>query len=157
MTKFVAANPVPLFDRIAGAADLSFDGRLMDSGGLMSSLQRDLGRLFNVRNGMTVADFLSYPDTDADFPVRYWGMPCLLTLSAQSAEDLAKLEAVVARAIARFEPRLQHVQVKAARDPKRNSSARVAIAAAVSTGNQLCRVDFDVTMDSQTVQFEGGA
>jgi type VI secretion system lysozyme-like protein len=149
MSTIVAASPMPLFDRIAGFPDASVDGRLMDSGGLRRSLLRDLSRLLNVRNGMSVKDFL-----DADPSVLDYGLPDLLALSAQSEEDLHLLGKSVARAIALYEPRLSHVQVTAAPDGARKNAARVAIAAAVMVGPQLCRVDFDLLLDSQTLQLE---
>lgn len=149
MNTIVAANPVPLFDRIAGFGEASFDGRLMDAAGLRLSLLRDLSRLMNARNGQSIQTFLASEASVLDY-----GLPDLLTLSPQSQVDLEVLEAVVRHGIALYEPRLSHVQVKATRDPQRHAAARVSIAAAVNTGNQLCRVDFDVVMDSASVQLE---
>lgn len=149
MSTIVPASPMPLFDRIAGFPDASIDGRLMDSGGLRRSLLRDLSRLLNVRNGRSVKDFLA-----ADVSVLDYGMPDLLSLSPQSEEDMHLLEKSVARAIALFEPRLSHVQVAADAHPARRSAARVTIAGAVNVGPQLCRVDFDLLLDSQSLQLE---
>jgi type VI secretion system protein ImpF len=149
MNTIVAANPVPLFDRIAGFGEASFDGRLMDAAGLRLSLLRDLSRLMNVRNGLSIQAFLASEASVLDY-----GLPDLLSLSPQSQLDLEKLEAVVSHGIALYEPRLSHVQVKATRDEQRHGAARVSIAAAVNSGNQLCRVDFDVVMDSASVQLE---
>lgn len=149
MTTIVAANPVPLFDRIAGFGEASFDGRLMDAAGLRLSLMRDLARLMNVRNGQAIQAFL-----ESEASVLDYGLPDLLSLSPQSQADLDTLAAVVRHGIALYEPRLMHVDVKAHRDSARYGAARVSIAAAVNAGNQMCRVDFEVSLDSQSVQLE---
>ena len=150
MSTIVAANAMPLFDRIAGFAEASFDGRLMDSGGLRLSLQRDLSRLMNVRNGMSIEAFLA-----AEGSVLDYGLPDLLSLSPKSATDLKTLAQVVRHGIALYEPRLSHVEVTANPDRVRHGAARVTLAAAVSIGEQLCRVDFDLLLDAQSVQVEG--
>jgi type VI secretion system protein ImpF len=149
MTTIVAATHIPLFDRIAGFAEASFDGRLMDAHGLRLSLLRDLGRLFNARNGLSVDAFLVSEPSVLDY-----GLPDLLALSPQNDLDLEKVAQVVRHGIALYEPRLAHVEVKARRDPVKMGAARVSIAAAVDTGSQLCRVDFDVVMDSQSMQVQ---
>ena len=148
MSTIVAATHIPLFDRIAGF-EASFDGRLMDAVGLKLSLQRDLGRLFNSRNGLSIEAFLA-----SEASVLHYGLPDLLVLSPRSALDLEKLEAVVAHGIALYEPRLSHVSVKAHTDPQNHASAHVTITAAVYVGKQLCRVDFEVLMGSE-VEFQG--
>ena len=147
MSTIVAATHVPLFDRIAGFSEASFDGRLMDGQGLRLSLLRDLGRLFNARNGLSVEAFLA-----SEASVLFYGLPDLLALSPQSAVDLAKVADVFRHGISLYEPRLSHVDIKVARDANQNA-ARVTVAAAVNVGNQLCRVDFDMVVDSQAVQF----
>jgi type VI secretion system lysozyme-like protein len=152
MSTIVAATHIPLFDRIAGFSEASFDGRLMDAHGLRLSLMRDLGRLFNARNGLSVEAFLASEPSVLDY-----GLPDLLSLSPRSSLDLGKVAQVVSHGIALYEPRLSHVEVKAQRDPESTGGARVTIAAAVNTGNQLCRVDFDVMMDPQAVQFRDAA
>lgn len=151
MTTIVAATHVPLFDRIAGFTEASPDGRLMDAAGLRQSLVRDLSRLMNVRNGLTVEAFLR----SSDASVLDYGLPDVLSLSPSSTQDLGRLAEVVQHGIRLFEPRLSHVEVKARPDARRVGGARVSIAAAVTAGNQLCRVDFDLLLDSQSVQLEG--
>ena len=152
MSTIVAATHVPLFDRIAGFVEASADGRLMDAAGLRQSLLRDLARLLNSRNGLTIEAFLA-----ADASVLDYGLPDLLGLSPNSALDLELLTSVVRHGLRLYEPRLQHVDVKAQRDAQRIGGARIVIAAAVTAGNQLCRVDFDVLMDSQSMQLAGAA
>lgn len=140
MSTYITASPVPLFDRLAGTAPESADGRLLEAGGLEASVRRDLSRLFNVRNGLTIEEFLA-----ADGTVLHYGLPDLLSLSAQSDADLQRLAEVVAHGIALYEPRLSHVQVRARPDAVKHRSVRLAISAAVSVGRQLCRVDFDLS------------
>lgn len=142
MSTYVSASSVPLFDRLSGSAPESADGRLLDAGGLEASLRRDLSRLFNVRNGLTIDEFLASEGTVLDY-----GLPDLLALSAQSDADLQRLADVVARGIALFEPRLSHVQVSARPDRSTGHGARVLISAAVAVGRELCRVDFDLAPD----------
>lgn len=147
MQRLVAASHIPLFDRIAGGVESSPDGRLLEAGGLQRSLQLDLSRLFNVRNSLTIDEFLACEGT-----VLHYGLPDLLRLSAQSDADLALLEQVVRHGIALYEPRLTQVQVTASQDPRRPTRARVAIAAAVMLGRQLCRVDFALALDGQSAE-----
>jgi type VI secretion system protein ImpF len=150
MSTIVAASPMPLFDRIAGFAEASFDGRLMDGSGLRQSLLRDLSRLLNVRNGLPVDEFLA-----SDGSVLHYGLPDVLALSPGSEEHLHTLANCVAHAIRLYEPRLSHVEVKASGDRSKAGSVRISLAAAVSIGLQLCRVDFDVLLDSRSLAFEG--
>ena len=91
MSTIVAATHIPLFDRIAGFSEASFDGRLMDGQGLRLSLLRDMARLFNARNGLSVEAFLASEPSVLDY-----GLPDLLSLSPQSALDLAKVAEVFA-------------------------------------------------------------
>ena len=118
--------------------------RLLDAGGLKLSLQRDLLRLMNVRNSLTIEEYLA-----CDGTVIHDGLPDLLHLSPQADTDLQVLADVVRHGISLFEPRLSRVQVRAERDVVRPARARVVIAAAVMIGQQLCRVDFDVSLDDQ--------
>lgn len=140
MSTYITASPVPLFDRLAGTAPESADGRLLDAGGLEASVRRDLSRLFNVRNALTIDEFLA-----SDATVIHYGLPDLLSLSAQSDADLQRLADVVAHGIGLYEPRLSHVQVRARADGGNHQGVRLAISAAVSVGRQLCRVDFDLS------------
>ena len=152
MQRLVEASHVPLFDRLAGIAEASPDGRLVEATGLQRSLQRDLARLFNVRNSLTIEQFLASEGT-----VLHYGLPDLLRLSAQSDVDLDTLARVVAHGIALFEPRLSRVHVAARRDARRPNAALVDIAAAVTLGQQLCRVDFALAVDGQTACVEEAA
>ncbi|RYE99799.1 MAG: type VI secretion system baseplate subunit TssE [Oxalobacteraceae bacterium] len=143
MSKTITASLVPFFDRLTGASH-SPDGRLLDGGGLQRSLQLDLLRLFNVRNTMTIQDFL-----DGDPTVLHYGLPDMLSLSAQSDQDLRTWARVLERGIALYEPRLSQVRVTVAADRARPTAAQATIVAAVRLGRQLCRVDFEVALDAR--------
>ncbi|WP_296947980.1 type VI secretion system baseplate subunit TssE [uncultured Massilia sp.] len=152
MAKTLTASLVPFFDRLAGGDPASFDGRLLDGAGLQQSLERDLQRLFNVRNAMTVQEFLTGDPTVLDY-----GLPDTLTLSAQSDQDLLAWSRVIERGIALYEPRLAHVRVTVRPDPARPTAARAAIVAAVRLGEQLCRVDFEVALDARVAMMKVAA
>lgn len=152
MSKAIAASIVPLFDRIAGVAHASQDGRLLDAGGLQQSLQLDLARLFNVRNALTIQEYLSCEPS-----VLHYGLPDSLGLSPQSQTDLETWANVLQRCIEMYEPRLSHVRVDVRPDPERHYGARAAIAAAVKLGTQLCRVNFDVALNGQAARIEAAA
>ena len=143
MSKAITASLVPLFDRLTGM-HASPDGRLLDGGGLQHSLRQDLLRLFNVRNALTIQEFL-----DGDPTVLDYGLPDMLALSPQSDQDLVTWSQVLERCIALYEPRLSHVKVQVSRDPARPYAARAVIAAVVALGQQLCRVNFDVALDAR--------
>lgn len=145
MSKTITASPVPLFDRLAGGLDASPDGRLLDGPALQRSLQLDLLRLFNVRNAMTIQEFLTGDPTVLDY-----GLPDALALSAQSDQDLVTWAGVIERAIALYETRLSRVRVTVVPDRARPTAARVGIVAAVRLGQQLCRVEFKVELDGRS-------
>lgn len=145
MSKAITASLVPLFDRLTGTLSASADGRLLDGGGLQRSLQLDLLRLFNVRNGLGIQDYLK-----ADPALLPFGLPDMLVLSARSEQDLELWSAVLQRCLARFEPRLTHVKVALSPNPDKPHAAHAAITAVVMLGSQLCRVNFDVAVDARS-------
>ena len=151
MNREVAAALMPLFDRLGQEPDESLDGILLDSSGLMASLQRDLGRLLNTRNGLTIADFLSSePDVLQD------GLPDVSGLWPSSKLDRDRLAEVVTHALAAFEPRLTKLLVEVTAVPEAPAVARVHLAAAVQVGRQLRRVDFRLAMDARGAVAEEG-
>jgi type VI secretion system protein ImpF len=152
MNTMPAGSLLPLFDRLGGALDASTDGRALDAAGLQQSLQQDLVRLFNVRNSLTIEQFLGDVPT-----VLNYGLPDTLGLSPQSANDLARWERVVARAIALYEPRLSRVRVQVTPDSRNPIAARVNIGAAVALGRQLCQVHFDVLLDDRAASLDAAA
>jgi type VI secretion system protein ImpF len=117
---------------------------LLDAGGLQSSLQQDLVRLFNVRNGLTIEQFLGEAPTSL-----HYGLPDTLGLSPQSATDLQRWELVIARAVALYEPRLLQVRVQATPDPDQPAAARVLMSAMAALERQLCQVHFDLVLNGQ--------
>ncbi len=152
MSKAIAASLVPLFDRLTGTLSASADGRLLDGGGLQQSLRLDLLRLFNVRNGLTVHAYLA-----AEPALLPYGLPDMLGLSTHSETDLRTWAEVLQRCLARFEPRLAHVQVEVGADPDKPTAAHAAITAVVKLGEQLCRVNFDVALDARSAALQAAA
>lgn len=152
MSKTITASLVPFFDRLAGGPHSSLDGRLLDGSGLQQSLQRDLSRLFNVRNPLTVQEFLT-----GDPSVLHYGLPDMLSLSAQADQDLLTWGRVLERAIHLYESRLSHVQVTLRPDPARPTAAHAAISAVVRLGEQLCRVNFEVALDARSAAVQAAA
>ena len=152
MSKAITATLVPLFDRLAGALHISTDGRLLDGAGLQQSLERDLLRLFNVRNAMGVREFLEGEPTVLDY-----GLPDMLGLSAQSDQDCQTWARVIERSIALYEPRLAHVRVAVVPDRSRPTRALAAITAVATLGEQRCRVSFDVGVDARSASLREAA
>lgn len=148
MSKAITASLVPLFDRLVGMS-ASADGRLLDGGGLQQSLQLDLLRLFNIRNPLSIDDYLQ-----ADTALLPFGLPDMQALSARSEQDLALWASVLQRCLARFEPRLSHVSLTLRPDPHKPHAAHAAITAVVCLGSQLCRVDFDVAVDARSAALQ---
>ena len=148
MSKAITASLVPLFDRLTGMS-ASSDGRLLDGGGLQQSLQLDLLRLFNVRNSLTIQEYM-----DADPAMLPFGLPDMLVLSTRSDQDLDVWSAVMQRCLARFETRLTHVKVRLQSDPHKPYAAHAAITAVVMLGAQLCRVNFDVAVDARSAALQ---
>ena len=129
--------PLPLFDRFGGP--LSDAGEALASlEALQLSLRLDLTRLFNVRNRMTVDEFLSGAPTSLDY-----GLPDTLHLSAQSATDLQRWQQVIVRAIALYEPRLRQVTVKVAPAANWPTMAWVEIAASAVLGSERVQFHFE--------------
>lgn len=120
---------------------------MTESDRLQYSLRQDMIRLFNVRNGLTIEQFLSGSPT-----ALHYGLPDTLGLSPQSAADIARWELVVARAIALYEPRLSQVHVHITHDSQRPAAARVNIDAAVALGLHLSRVYFHLVVNDGEAQ-----
>lgn len=129
--------PLPLFDR--------FGGQLSDAGAalppaeaLKLSLRLDLTRLLNVRNGLTIDEFLDGAPSSLDY-----GLPDTLHLSAQSATDLQRWRQVIVRAIALYEPRLRQVAVRVTPSVHWPTMAWVEIRATASLSSEHVQFDFD--------------
>lgn len=96
-----------------------------------------------MRNSLTIQQFL-----ESDASVLHYGLPDLLALSPQSEADLQQLQAVLHKGLSLYEPRMSQVLVRITPEPARPYAARANIGAAVALGDQLCRVEFDVSMDA---------
>jgi type VI secretion system protein ImpF len=101
----------PLFDRLTDLDPRSAVEprplRTLDRRGLRESVRRELERLLNTRSSLPV-DRLAQRDI---LTVLEYGIPDLSAYAAGEPEDQKLLAAVVARAVAAFEPRLREVQV----------------------------------------------
>ena len=152
MNAMPTSAPMPLFDRLCGKLLATADDEMPHSDGQQHSLRRDMVRLFNVRNGLTIEQFLSDSPT-----ALHYGLPDTLGLSPQSAADIARWQLVVARAIALYEPRLSQVHVHITHGNQHPATARVNIDAAVALGWHLSRVYFHVVLNDGTAQVAAAA
>jgi type VI secretion system protein ImpF len=139
MSTLLAASRLPLFDRLAGVEPDAIDGVLLDGERLARSLARDLERLFNTLSGLTLEQFMGQGLTVLDY-----GLPDFTTLSVQSREDLDRLQQIIERAVAVFEPRLTRFEVQIQALPGERHRAHVSLRGAVWLDQQLRRVDFDL-------------
>jgi len=145
--QFPPSAPLPLFDRFSGRLDELSGVRLSPVEALQFSLQLDLTRLFNARNGLTIPAFLAGAGSALDY-----GLPDTLHLSAQSNGDLQRWELVIARAIALYEPRLINVRVAVTPERARPTAARVNIMALAAVAEQLCQFQFEAALDERRVR-----
>lgn len=151
MNAMPASSPMPLFDRLCGKL-LATDDETPESDSLQHSLRQDMVRLFNVRNGLTIEQFLSDSPT-----ALHYGLPDTLGLSPQSEADLARWELVVTRAIKLYEPRLSQVHVHITQDARHPTAARIDIDAAVALGWHVCRVYFHVVLNDGSAHLPAAA
>jgi len=142
--------PIPLFDRFMGRLPEQSGVRLAPDEALRLSLRLDLTRLLNVRNGLSIDQFLDGAPTSLDY-----GLPDTLGLSAQSASDLQRWQQVVARAIALYEPRLVQVRVVATPDRARPTLARISIQALALLDSELCQFLFDAALGADVPAARG--
>jgi type VI secretion system protein ImpF len=137
MHSLQTSMPLPLFDRFGGPLSDS-SAALSPVEALQQSLRLDLTRLFNVRNRMTIDEFLNGAPTSLAY-----GLPDTLHLSAQSATDLQRWQQVILRAIALYEPRLRQVTVTVAPSPDWPTLAWVTITATVTLGSERVQFHFE--------------
>lgn len=109
---------------------------------LRASLQRELSRLLNSRNGLTRSQFLASETSVLDY-----GLPDLLGLCTQSDTHLQQLSQIVDHGIRLFEPRLVDVRVQAQRDPAEPTRARLTVSASALAGREVQRLEFAVVLD----------
>ncbi len=103
--------PAPLFDRLVDrepqVAGEPRPLRTLDPRGLRESVRRELERMLNTRSSLP-ADVLAGRE---ELTVLEYGIPDLSAFSAANEDDQRLLVALVARAVAAFEPRLRGVRV----------------------------------------------
>jgi type VI secretion system protein ImpF len=143
----VSRSIVPLFDRFGDVLAAEVDARVPRAGNVRDSLQHDLLRLFNVRNGLDIEQFLGQKPASL-----YYGLPDRLGLSAQSEMDLQRWQQVIAGAIAMYEPRLLQVRVQVTADPDKPTAVCVNISGVAALNRQLCQVHFDLVKDGETTR-----
>lgn len=144
MSVVPAGHVMPFFDRLSGEPAVAEYASKPDVGSLRDSLSRDLARLFNVRNGLTIEQFLDNANA-----APHYGLPDIIGVSPQSAIDLQRLERVIHRAISTYEPRLVQVLAQAKSDPSGLTATRVVISAVVVMDRQPCQIHFDIVLNSQ--------
>lgn len=140
MSDLVRSAPAPLFDRLCAQDEGA--GSALDARGLQASIGRELGRLLNTRCGLTLAQFADCTGTVLDY-----GVPDFTALSPRSGADMELLRSAVERAIALFEPRLMHTEVKLGGQGVHPERARIHIAGAVRMGLALRRIELDMDLN----------
>ena len=131
-----------LFDRLCAADAVPPQKQTCVVEGPRASLQRELLRLLNTRNGLSRAQFLA-----CEGSVLHYGLPDLLGLCSQSDADLQGVSQLVEHAIRLFEPRLSDVRVQAWRDPADAVHARLTVWASVRDASSAQRVTFSLVLD----------
>jgi type VI secretion system protein ImpF len=106
MSDIITGSPMPLFERLSAGANAPA-AQLLQGEPLRQSVARELARLLNTRSRLAAAQFLESDGTVLDY-----GVPDFSFRSFQSVADCDAITALVARAIALFEPRLRHPQVR---------------------------------------------
>jgi type VI secretion system protein ImpF len=142
VSTFTWASHAPLFDRLCLPVSASSSGRLLQGADLKASLARDLERLLNTRNGLTVDEALGGEASSLTY-----GLPDVLAQGIEPGVGLQVLGDLVQRAIEGFEPRLREVTVQAEPDIRCPDRVQLSITASVTVGRQLQRVDFNVALD----------
>jgi type VI secretion system lysozyme-like protein len=144
MSELTRGAFVPLFDRLS-TADTNFKTEpLLTPEQLQSSIARDLSRLLNTRSSLLVAEYIAQAGTTLDY-----GMPDISALSAKSDSDLAVLQTLVTHAIQCFEPRLNHVDVKAFASTKFAGGVVLIISGVVTIGLMLRQLNFELQVDQR--------
>lgn len=141
MSTFTWASHAPLFDRLCAPVLAATPlGSPPQGDNLKASIARDLERLLNTRNGLTLEEAFGSGSS-----VMSYGIPDILGLGSQPDACQAVAD-LVQRAITSFEPRLREVTVRAQPDEGNPDRVRLTITAAVAIGRQMRRVNFDVAV-----------
>ena len=143
MSDLARSSAVPLFQRLCARDGEAGDAASFDAAGLQASIANELAGLLNTRCGLTMAEFLNCQGTVLDY-----GVPDFSALSCRSTDDLTLVSQAVQHAIALFEPRLSHTEVRATHGGSAHPGrAQLQITGAVRLGLTLRRVDFDMSVN----------
>lgn len=140
---------VPLLDRYGDHSGTAASGRAADASDLQCALRQDLVRLLNMRNRLSIEQFLGDAPTEYDY-----GLPDTLTLQAHSATDLQRLELVISRAIALYVPRLTRVRVRSSSAAQAPGAARFTLGALASLDRKLCQVHFELALEGHSASVQ---
>lgn len=145
----------PLFDRLLdGGPDSSgplAGGRALDRQGLITSVERELTRLFNTRLRPGAGGVLDEQTTVTGFGVPDWG-----SVNPSSASELLALSEALAGKARAFEPRLEQPRVHLEPDPLNRRRARGYLIALMRLDWALEPVSFTLAIDSSTFSVSGG-
>ena len=142
MPAIVSGSPMPLFDRLAASGEAQLAG----ADALRASIARELTRLLNARSRLTFDEF-----AERDGSVIDYGVPDFSDRSLHSGPDRDAITAVIARAIALFEPRLVNVDVKFAFPAAHAQRAILTINAQIRAGQNVTHVAFELAANGYTL------
>lgn len=135
----------PLFDRLRATKTPAEPQPLHvgDRQALAESVRRELEHLFNTRSPTPLGRYAEQPLTVIDY-----GIPDLLAFSPQDSADRGRLDALLAKAVGAFEPRLAQVRV-AVEPAGRPQELLVRLTAALLVGRQVEPAHFALTLTRQ--------
>lgn len=143
MSNLARTSAVPLFQRLCARDGDLGDVASFDALGLQTSIANELACLLNTRCGLTMDEFLKCQGTVLDY-----GIADFSALSCQSTDDLMLVSQAVQHAVALFEPRLSHTEVRVTRGAdSQPGHAQLHITGAVRLGLTLRRVDFEIPLN----------
>ncbi len=152
MSTLVWASHASLFDRLCAPPSVAPSPHRLQEDDLRASLARDLERLLNTRNGLTVEQART-----REACVLSYGLPDVQALDLRVDGGLQVLAEVVQRAITQFEPRLRDVAVQAQPEARSADRVRLVIAATARSGRQVQRVEFEIVADAVGTMYGGVA
>ena len=143
MSELVRGSSVPLFDRLSSNEGPGGIGAfLLLPEQLEASIARELARLFNTRNRLSLSEHGSSTGTVIDY-----GIPDFSALSPRRGEDRDKLESALLAAVNFYEPRLKNVKVKVEAVADRGDVAAVTLSGDMTIGLQHQRVSFSLNLN----------
>jgi type VI secretion system protein ImpF len=144
----------PLFERLSQAAPIHRNRpfRILTLGEVKDSVTQGLVRLLNTRSLSPAPD--SSVQVGSDERLVLYGVPDATSFSGTSRYDRTRLAEGIARAIARFEPRLRDVVVEVIPAPGNPVRATVHIDGNVVIGRVVEPVSFVMNDSGQPVETE---